>query len=155
MTLRSAQWITLEANRNARAAQEGHHVMPREQFYAPKKSSVPKQKNDFVKQTKSNLNHLEESSLDDGKRNLSKSQITSTIFHILTKRPHQGDSWVVGTLTNTQVAADRKKSCFVVAKLTNSEASTIVKVPSLECLYSHRQMQLFLSAHVGDIKMAT
>ena len=64
--------------------------MPREQLYVPKELSFPILITDIdvMRQTKTNLDNLEESSV-----NLPESGSGPTRFCILNKRPHQGYSW--------------------------------------------------------------
>ena len=89
-----------------------HHVRPREHLYLPKESSFPIlfEYTDVVRQTKTNLDNLEESSIDGlwhigGNRILSENWSGSTRFRILNKRPHQGSSRVDDRLTNAQITS--------------------------------------------------
>ena len=81
--------------------------MPREQLYVPKESSLSTPLNyfDVVCQTKTSLDSLEGSRIDDlwnmdGNRVLSDSWSRSTIFRVLNKRPLRGVSLVHVRLTN-------------------------------------------------------
>ena len=90
--------------------------MPREQLLdVPKESAfpIPSKYVDVVEQTKTNLDNLEESSIDNfiwtpWKRPLSMLYGTLICVELslhLEKRPLQGYSWVVGRLTKPQVTS--------------------------------------------------
>ena len=89
-----------------------HDVVPREQWYMSKESSIPSTTKyiDVVRQAKSNLDKLEESSIDDlwntdGKELSLKSGTNSRDSDIPNKRPPQDHSWVDGRLTQIQVTS--------------------------------------------------
>ena len=100
---------------------------------------------EVARQTNTKLNILEENSIDDlwnidGRRTLSESWSGSTRFRILNKRPAQGAThgWTVDCA--------QKKAVLLQEGWE--------KEHSWECLRVHRQVQLFFSVFVDDVKLA-